>query len=74
MISGNNFQYSREKGNKGESFYDDGFVIFTNSIEGGDIVTYIRDNEFKNVLLEAALLAFLSFLLGKKKKKIKLDI
>lgn len=44
LISGNNFQYSREKENKEDSFCDDGFVIFTNSIEGGDIVTYIRDN------------------------------
>lgn len=44
LISGNHFQYNREKGNKGVSSYDDDFIVFTNSIEGGDIVTYLKDN------------------------------
>lgn len=44
LISGNHFQYSREKGNKGVSLHDNDFSIFTNSIEGGDIRSYIKDN------------------------------
>lgn len=44
LISGNYFQYNREKGNKRVSLHDNDFGIFTNSIEGKGIKSYILYN------------------------------